>query len=78
MDDVLPLIFTSAYGGTTLLLNAAMLWPASWGLLNWAEARIEKVERARVSRSEQDQQRMVGKLERLADQLADEDRLDTP
>jgi ABC-type transport system involved in multi-copper enzyme maturation permease subunit len=78
MGDLMPLVFTSVYGGTTLLLNAAILWPASWGLLKWAEARIEKVERARVSPGEQDQQRMIGKLERLADQLADEGRLDKP
>ncbi len=64
--DALAGCFSGA--ATLLWLNAVILGPAVWALLKAAEERIEKVERAHVTRK----QRRRMRLERLADELATE------
>jgi hypothetical protein len=61
-------------GGTMLLLNAAVVWPVSFGLLKWAQGRIDKAERAKVTRNEQEYMQMIPRLDRLAEELAAEER----
>ena len=57
-----------------LLLNAAIVWPASYGLLKWAHGRIDKAERAKVTRNEQEYMQMIPRLDRLGEELAAEER----
>jgi ABC-type transport system involved in multi-copper enzyme maturation permease subunit len=74
MGNWFEFVFMLALGGTMLLLNAAIVWPASYGLLKWAHARIDKAERARVTRNEQEYMQMIPRLDRLAEELAAEER----
>jgi hypothetical protein len=48
--------------------------PFSWALVQWTETRVDRAERARVSRAEQNRQAMVFKLNRLADELEREEQ----
>jgi ABC-type transport system involved in multi-copper enzyme maturation permease subunit len=58
---------------TLLLTHAAILVVFTWGLLLWTESRVEKAERARVTRIEREQKRLALKLTKLAEELAEED-----
>ena len=76
--DIMLFCLAFANGATMLLLNAVIVGATSWGLLSWARQRIDKKERAVVSRSEQDVMQMVPRLQRIADELAEEARADVP
>jgi len=76
--DIMLFCLAFANGATMLLLNAVIVGSTSWGLLSWARQRIDKKERAVVSRSEQDVMQMVPRLQRIADELAEEARADVP
>ncbi len=67
-----PLAVGLTFVITNLLLNAVVIVPCSWVLLQWTEGCVDKRKRAHVSRLELDQQRLLEKLNRLADELAEE------
>jgi ABC-type transport system involved in multi-copper enzyme maturation permease subunit len=77
-QDVLPDADALAGGLATalsmLLINALIIGPFAWVLLQWAETRIDRTERAHVSRLEHDKQELLTRLNRLADELAEEER----
>jgi hypothetical protein len=71
--EVLPdadrLIAGLAFALTMVAFNAAIVGPLSWLLLTWAQARVEKRERAHVTRLQQEEMRRVLRLERVAAEL---------
>jgi ABC-type transport system involved in multi-copper enzyme maturation permease subunit len=71
-EDVMLFALALSHGLTMLILNAAIVWPGAWALMNWARARVDRTERARVSRSEQEYMQFMPRLERLAEELAEE------
>ena len=77
LQNVLPgadvLVSGLAVTVAMLLLNAVITMPFAYVLLQWAERRVERTERAHVSGIEQEQQELLLKLNRLAETLADED-----
>ncbi len=73
MPDAEIFIAGLAGAGAMLAVNAAIVLPLSWALLTWAEGRVEKLERA-GSRAEQNRQKLVLKLNQLADELAHEEQ----
>jgi ABC-type transport system involved in multi-copper enzyme maturation permease subunit len=72
-EEVIVILFAAVFGGVMLVLSALVLVPASYGFLFWAENRIDKRERAHVTRHEGDTMRLVPRLEKLAIELAEEE-----
>ena len=75
-QDVFPGADALAGGLATtlsmLLVNALIIAPFAWVLLQWTETRIDRAERARVSRLDHEKQELLTRLDRLADELAEE------
>jgi ABC-type transport system involved in multi-copper enzyme maturation permease subunit len=74
-DDLFILVFVLVQGGTTLSLVGLIAWPITFFvLLSAAQGRIDKRERAHVTRREEETMRLIPRLEALAEELADEQR----
>jgi ABC-type transport system involved in multi-copper enzyme maturation permease subunit len=74
MDGIMSLLFPLLWGGTTLSLVALAAWFTSIGLLSAARSRIDRRERAHVTWQESEMMQMLPRLDRLAEELADEER----